>query len=92
MKELVVVAAIAGLMWSPLAQAAAAGQITHLSGTLSAKRVDGTAKLLSVKSEVMEGDTLGTESETCARIKPRPFSPTTARFFSASGRCTRAMR
>ena len=69
MKELVVVAAIAGLMWSPLAQAAAAGQITHLSGTLSAKRVDGTAKLLSVKSEVMEGDTLGTESETYARIK-----------------------
>ena len=66
---LAVAAATAGLMWAPLAQAATAGQITHLSGTLSAKRADGTAKLLSVKSEVMEGDTLGTESETYARIK-----------------------
>jgi hypothetical protein len=55
----------------PAAEAAAAtaGQITHLSGTLSAKRADGSSKLLSVKSEVMEGDTLGTESETYARIK-----------------------
>jgi hypothetical protein len=52
-----------------VAQAATAGQITHLSGTLSAKRADGTSKLLSVKSEVHEGDTLGTESETYARIK-----------------------
>jgi hypothetical protein len=38
-------------------------------GRLSAKRADGTSKLLSVKSEVMEGDTLGTESETYARVK-----------------------
>ena len=57
------------LLWTPVAQAATAGQITHLSGTLSAKRADGTSKLLSVKSEVLEGDTLGTESETYARIK-----------------------
>ena len=57
------------LLWTPVAQAATAGQITHLSGTLSAKRADGTSKLLSVKSDVMEGDTLGTESETYARIK-----------------------
>jgi hypothetical protein len=52
-----------------LAMAASAGQITHLSGTLSAKRADGTSKLLAVKSDVMEGDSLGTESETYARIK-----------------------
>ena len=58
-----------GLLWTPVAQAATAGQITHLSGTLSAKRADGTSKLLSVKSDVMEGDTLGTEHETYARIK-----------------------
>ncbi len=32
----------AGLLWAPVvAQAATAGQITHLSGTLSAKRADG---------------------------------------------------
>lgn len=60
-----------GLLWMPVAAYAAttAGEITHLSGTLSAKRADGTSKLLSVKSEVLEGDTLGTESETYARIK-----------------------
>lgn len=59
----------AGLLWSPVALASSAGQITHLSGTLSAKRADGSSKLLSVKSEVAEGDTLSTESETYARIK-----------------------
>ena len=57
------------LLWTPVAQAATAGQITHLSGTLSAKRADGASKLLSVKSDILEGDTLGTESETYARIK-----------------------
>lgn len=55
--------------WTPLGHAGVAGQITHLSGTLSAKRADGTSKLLSVKSEVLEGDTLSTETETYARIK-----------------------
>ena len=58
-----------GLVWMPAAQAATAGQVTHLSGTLSAKRADGTSKLLSIKSEVAEGDTLNTEAETYARIK-----------------------
>lgn len=60
---------IFGLMASPLALAASVGQITHLSGTLSAKRIDGTSKLLSIKSDVMEGDTLNTEAESYARIK-----------------------
>ena len=68
MRAMLAVLAV-GLFWTPVAQAAAAGQITHLSGTLSAKRADGTSKLLSVKSEVLEGDTLGTEAETYARIK-----------------------
>ncbi len=63
------VAVVAGMVWVPPVHAAAAGQITHLSGTLSAKRADGTAKLLSVKSDVMEGDTLGTEGDTYARVK-----------------------
>lgn len=53
----------------PLAHAATAGQITHLSGTLSAKKPDGSSKLLAVKSDVAEGDTLSTEAETYARIK-----------------------
>ena len=55
---------------SGLAHAAtSAGQITHLSGVLTAKRADGTSKLFSVKSEVLEGDTLTTEQDTYARIK-----------------------
>jgi len=58
-----------GLFWIPVAHSATAGQVTHLSGTLSAKRADGTSKLLAVKSEVAEGDTLSTEAETYARVK-----------------------
>ncbi|MCX7148425.1 MAG: FecR domain-containing protein [Rhodocyclales bacterium] len=65
----ILIALAVGVVWTPTAQAATAGQITHLSGTLSAKRADGTSKLLSVKSDVLEGDTLSTETETYARIK-----------------------
>jgi hypothetical protein len=54
---------------SASAWAAPAGQVTHLSGILSVKKTDGTAKILSVKSEVDEGDTVTTEAETYARIK-----------------------
>lgn len=43
--------------------------VTHVSGTLTKKRPDETIKLLSVKSEVMQGDTLVTEAETYARLK-----------------------
>jgi hypothetical protein len=46
-----------------------AGQVTHLSGVLTAKRADGSAKLFSVRSGVQEGDTLTTEQDTYARIK-----------------------
>ena len=47
----------------------AVGSVTHLSGTLIAKRADGSTKALSVKSGIQEGDTLNTEQETYARIK-----------------------
>lgn len=53
-----------------VAQAASSvGRVTHLSGVLTAKRLDGTTRLISVKSEVQEGDTLTTERDTYARIK-----------------------
>ncbi len=45
------------------------GKVTHLSGVLTAKRTDGTTKLISVKSDVQEGDTLSTERDTYARVK-----------------------
>ena len=54
--------------WS--AQAAApVGSITHLSGTLSVNRADGSTKVLSTRSEVLEGDTLATAQDTYARMK-----------------------
>lgn len=65
----VLVAGLALTMAGAALAAATAGQVTHLSGTLSARKADGTAKLLSVKSEVQEGDLLTTEAETYARIK-----------------------
>lgn len=43
--------------------------ITHVSGTLTKKRADETIKVLGVKSEVMQSDTLITEAETYARLK-----------------------
>ena len=49
--------------------AAGAGEVTHLSGLLTVKRGDGSSKVLSVKSEVQQGDTLATEQDTYARIK-----------------------
>ena len=49
--------------------AATAGQVTHLSGILSVKRADGTSKMLAIKSDVLEGDTLNTEAGAYARLK-----------------------
>jgi hypothetical protein len=60
---------LALLFAPPLALASTAGTVTHLSGTLSAKRTDGTSKVLSVKSEVLQGDILTTEQNTYARVK-----------------------
>lgn len=51
------------------AQAEKAGVVTHLAGVLHVTRADGAGKILSVKSDVTEGDTLRTEKDTFARIK-----------------------
>lgn len=61
---------LALLCMTALAHAAAVvGTVTNLSGPLLAKKADGTAKVLSVKSSVEQGDLLITEKETYARIK-----------------------
>ncbi|MCX8086056.1 MAG: FecR domain-containing protein [Rhodocyclaceae bacterium] len=52
-----------------LAWAAPSGEVTHLSGTLSVLKADGSSKLLSVKSQIAEGDVLTTEADSYARIK-----------------------
>ncbi len=62
-----------GICWlyaCSIAQAAqVAGTVVNLSGPLLAKKADGTVKILSVKSEVEQGDTLVSEKGTYARIK-----------------------
>ncbi len=65
----VLLLAAAGILPSVVHAAGAVGRVTHLSGTLIARRADGSTKLFSTKSEVQEGDTLSTEQETYARIK-----------------------
>lgn len=57
------------LLAASLATAGPAGTVTHLSGTISAKRADGSSKLLSISSEIQEGDELTTQRDTYARIK-----------------------
>jgi FecR protein len=59
----------AGTLSGVVHAAGPVGQVTHLSGTLTAKRADGSVKLFSVKSEIQEGDTLSTEQDTYARVK-----------------------
>ena len=57
------------LFFTGLSLAEGVGVITHLSGVLQVRHADGTSKLLAVKSEVLQGDTLQTEKDTFARIK-----------------------
>jgi len=48
---------------------AAAGAVTHLSGAVVARRGDGQSQILSVKSEVKEGDVIATADNSYARVK-----------------------
>ncbi len=46
-----------------------AGSIVNLSGPLMARKADGSVKVLAVKSEVEQGDTLVAEKNTYAQIR-----------------------
>jgi hypothetical protein len=48
--------------------AAGAGTVTHLSGTLSVQRPDGSVRILSQKSEVNPGDVLTTQRDSYAQV------------------------
>jgi hypothetical protein len=48
--------------------AAGAGTVTHLSGTLSVQRPDGSVRILSQKSAVFPGDVLTTQRDSYAQI------------------------
>lgn len=55
---------------STLALAApVAGTVVQLSGPLMARKADGKVKILSIKSEVENGDTLVTEKNTYAMVR-----------------------
>ena len=45
-----------------------AGQVQHLSGTLSVQRADGSVRILSQKSEVSPGEVLTTQKDSYAQI------------------------
>lgn len=51
------------------APSSVAGTVTHLSGLLRSRSKTGVNRVLAVKSEVMQGDTLITEQDTYARVK-----------------------
>lgn len=48
---------------------ASTGAISHLSGTLSVTKPDGSVRILSNRSEVQNGDRLNTERDSYAQIK-----------------------
>lgn len=57
------------LLWFNAAWAVPAAIVTNLSGTLSVRKADGAARILSQLSEVESGDTLTTEKDSFARLK-----------------------
>ena len=61
------------------ALAAGAGEVAHLSGTLSVQRPDGTIRVLGQKSEVREGDVLSTQKDSYAQINFSDGSSVTMR-------------
>lgn len=54
---------------APEAAYALSGQITHLSGAVVARRADGGSRVLSIRSDVNEGDIVLTADSSYARIK-----------------------
>lgn len=70
-----------GSLWLCVSAAAhaGAGTVVNLSGPLLAQKSDGTVKVLSLQSEVQQGDTLVSEKNTYARIKFQDNSEITLR-------------
>jgi hypothetical protein len=57
------------LAFSSAAIAASSGSVTHLSGTLSVTKPDGSVRILSQKSRIESGDTLSTERDSYAQVE-----------------------
>lgn len=71
--------ALALTLMAASALAAGAGVITHLSGTMSVQRPDGSVRILSQKSEVQPGDVLTTQRDSYAQINFTDGSAATMR-------------
>jgi len=63
------VTAAAAIAAAHTAALASNATVTHLSGTLSVKKADGSVRILSQKSQVESGDTINTEKDSYAQIK-----------------------
>jgi len=61
-------ACLALALVSAASLAEGAGTVTHLSGTLSVQRPDGSVRILSQKSEVHPGDLLTTQRDSYAQV------------------------
>jgi len=57
------------LACSGAAMAASSGSVTHLSGTLSVTKPDGSVRILSQKSRIESGDTINTERDSFAQVE-----------------------
>ncbi len=64
---------------SALVWAQQVGSVVQLNGTLSAQRVDGSARILAMKSLVLQGDTLVTQKDSFAQINFTDGSSVTMR-------------
>lgn len=69
MKRLALELLLLGLLASFSAWAEPVGKVAYLSGTLSAKKADGSSRLLAERSEFDNGDVLSTTVNSFARIK-----------------------
>lgn len=72
-KRRIAIKTVAGLalaaLWGTALAAQLAGTVVNLSGPLMAKKADGSVKVLALRSEVEQGDTLVSEKNTYAQIK-----------------------
>lgn len=72
-------ALLCSVLGCTVAMAAGAGEVVHLSGTLSVQRPDGTILVLGQKSEVRAGDVLTTQKDSYAQINFADGSSVTMR-------------
>ena len=68
MRNILVLAAAAAFAAGTNGALANTGTVAHVAGTLSAKKADGSTRVLSPRSQVGSGDTLSTEKESHAQI------------------------